>query len=241
MFAIARKTLTRSDRERHEKILGVEESEASLRRKRMWVSFQLFGLMIGGVTVSFLTYVLWTGGPARLIDILPGTAGTAVLCLVVFTLLSGRAAKRDLSILMDLKAESRRALAAEHAETATLDLDRETMVIRHGDALWLVTEAKSGGAAVVKLSADPTLADMFRQPTPPLRHISWLQDPDTGAISHAMQLGLPPGDLDRVDIAPNVDSAALQKALGAETGSPVTLTRAAPADLRAAIVALAAA
>ncbi|MEM8876715.1 MAG: hypothetical protein AAGD23_02475 [Pseudomonadota bacterium] len=238
MLTITNQKLSQNDRQRHETIVALEESEGTLRKKRMWVSFQLFGLMIAGVAISVLTYNLWTGGPGQLIEVLPETAGTALLCLVVFTLLSGRAAKRDMNVLMDMKAESRRALAAEDAETARLDLDRDTVVVRHGERMWLVTAVKPGGAAVVELSADPTLGDMFSQPSPPLRHVSWLQDPATGAISHAMQQGLPPGGLDRIEIPATVDDTRLRKALGVSTEKPVTTIKATPDDLRTAIAEL---
>jgi hypothetical protein len=131
MLTIQKKRLSAEDRARHEKIIAVEETVASLRKKRMWAAFQLLGLIISGVAISVLTYNLWTGGPAQAAEMLPGTVFTAIVVLLVFTFLSGRGAPRDYQGLLELKRDSQIALDAEAAQTVSVLLDDNALVLRH--------------------------------------------------------------------------------------------------------------
>jgi hypothetical protein len=237
MLTISNDRLNAAEREKHETILALDETEQSLRKKRMWASFQIFGLIFAGLAVSVLTYNLATGGPEQFMSVLPRTAGTAAIFLVVLTLLSGRGAKRDFAKLQEFRQEAVRALASDKAETVNLDLDENTFVVRHPQALWLAT-SQTKGTMVVDLTSDETLGEMFRQPTPPLRHISWLQDPETGAISHAIQRGLPPAELDRIDLPAGVPISELQEAIGVAGKDPLTSLKRSVSELRGTVAAL---
>lgn len=237
MLKTTKDRLSAADRQKHETILALDETLESLRKRRMWASFQIFGLIFTGLAISVLTYNLAIGGPGQLMSVLPQTVGTAALCLVVLSLLSGRGATRDFAKLQELKQEAARAMASDTAETVTLDLDDTSFVVRHSEGLWLVT-AHDKGAAIVDLTADSALEALFRQASPPLRHISWLQAPKSGEISHVIQGGLPPSSLDRVDMPDHVSRSELKEALDTPGNSSTTLSKRSTAELRTAMTAL---
>ena len=238
MLTIVAHRLTDAERAMQQRIVALDEDEASLRRRRMVVSAQFFGVATLGIAVSVLTYNLWTGGPAQVAAVLPQTLVAALMFFVVFTLLSGRRAGRDFAALQGLKQQAERALAADRAQTATLTLDAGTFVIRHPEVGFVVTGGRPSGSAILDLSADADLAAMFAQPTPPLGVISWVHNPETGAVSHPLQQGLPPAALDRLDVPGSVPEAAIRTALGIEQGATIGQSDADPAALRRRIEAL---
>ena len=235
MLTISKDRLSDADKKRHETILALNETVGSLRRKRMFASFQLFALFIAGVAIFVLSYFLWTGGPERMFANLSQTAIVSAFFVLVFTLLSGRKADRDFQKLQELKAEATRELAAHTAETVSIVLDDDSFVLRQPAPAFLVTPTGKAKSAVIDLNADEALVAMFADASPPGRDISWVRDPDTQAIRFPIQRGLPPARLDRIDLPDTLDREMVKSALGASGDGPTIEINRSIADLRDAI------